>query len=198
MERFAGVAQLIHLTKTASTQALARRMAEKGEPEWTLVWADRQTKGQGRMGRRWESGPGGLYVSIILRPKVAPKRLAELSLAAADAVAKAVNEAADLKTAVKPPNDVLAEAPGPVMKKICGILIEASGGARQVDWVVIGIGVNVNNRIPKSLPDAASLRGLTGREFEVASILRKVLSNLQLKFRAFLAATNGHVESPML
>jgi len=206
MDAIPGIKQLLRLARVDSTQKAARKLAEEGAPEWTLVWAERQSAGRGRLSRKWASGPGGLYFSLILRPHIAPKRLAELSLATADAVAQAVNEVTGLKTAVKPPNDVLAQAPGGVsggaapgaeFKKICGILIEASGGAEQVDWIVLGVGLNVNNKLPKTLTEAASLAGLAGREFDVGALLRRVVEKFQRKFQAFLTASNGHIERPI-
>src|SRR5208282_2185345 len=120
---------ILHLTETESTQDLGKGMAQDGSPEWTLILAERQTQGRGRIGRRWTSPKGGLYFSLILRPHVSPKRLGELSLGAAEAAARAVISVSGLETAIKPPNDVLARprsTPQP-WKKVCGILVEASG-----------------------------------------------------------------------
>ena len=96
--------------KLPSTQDLARKLAEDGAPPWTIVLAREQTKGRGRMERRWFSGPGGLYFSIVLRPKIAPESLAKLSPAVGEACARALCRATGLETTVKPPNDVLARA----------------------------------------------------------------------------------------
>lgn len=199
MHEIPGIWQVIRLEKVDSTQKTARKLAEEGVPEWTLVVAKSQTEGRGRVGRKWSSGPGGLYFSLLLRPKIAPKRLAELSLATADAVARVVNETTGLKTSVKPPNDVLAQAepsaqhePG-VFKKVCGILIEASGSATEVEWLVLGIGMNVNNKVPKTLKEAASLSSLLGREVELEPLLRELIAAFQRKYTAFLTASNGHI-----
>ncbi len=80
----------MRLKSVDSTQTEARRLAAAGAPDGTLVWADRQTAGRGRMDRRWKSAAGGLYVSWLLRPKFAPERLAELSLAVGEALAEAL------------------------------------------------------------------------------------------------------------
>ena len=205
MEEIPGIKQIVRLARVDSTQTAARKLAEEGAPEWTLIWAERQSAGRGRLGRKWDSGVGGLYFSLILRPQIAPKRLAELSLATADAVAQAVNDVTGLKTAVKPPNDVFAKAlggegrgqPGSDFKKVCGILIEASGGAERVDWIVLGIGLNVNNKLPKTLKEASSLAALSGRTFDVGEVLRRVIEKFQRKFQAFLTASNGHIEGPV-
>lgn len=174
--------RIYHLRRTASTQALARRLAEGGEPAWTLIRADRQTRGRGRMDRRWSSGPGGLYFSLILRPETEPRDLPPLSLAFAEACARALRKLTGLMTAIKPPNDVLARAPEGDFRKICGILLEASGDTKSVHWLAAGIGVNVNNRLPSELGSASSLAALTGREFDPSLVFDAVLEELLKRF----------------
>jgi BirA family biotin operon repressor/biotin-[acetyl-CoA-carboxylase] ligase len=177
-----GIAQLLRLSSTDSTQAVARFLAEQGAPDRTLVWADMQTAGRGRMKRRWTSRPGGLYFSLILRPSFPPSRLAELNLAMAAAAAAAL-ATSGLTTAVKPPNDVIASR-GRRTGKVCGILAEASGGSRSVDWVVLGVGINVNNSV-SGVPGAASLKSLTGRTWAPAEVLRSFLKSFADAYRAF-------------
>lgn len=174
--------RIYHLARTASTQALARRLAEAGEPAWTVIRADSQTRGRGRMDRRWSSGPGGLYFSLILRPEAAPADLPPLSLAFAEACARALEKLAGLATAIKPPNDVLALAADGSYRKVCGILLEASGDTKSVHWLAAGIGVNVGNRLPKRLGFASSLAQLTGRGFDLDSVFDAVLGELCQKF----------------
>ncbi|MEK9145920.1 MAG: biotin--[acetyl-CoA-carboxylase] ligase [Elusimicrobiota bacterium] len=175
-----GVRVLLHLKSASSTQSIARKLAEEGAEHRTLVWADRQTRGRGRMERRWSSPKGGLYFSLISRPKVAPARLAGLSRLFAKACSRAIARCTGLKTCIKPPNDVLA-SPGTGLRyrKVCGILLEAAGDSKSVHWLAAGIGINVNNRIPSSLPHAASLQDLAGRRFSVEEVLRRVLAELE-------------------
>ena len=118
-----------------STSDRLKQLARAGVAEWTAVLAERQTGGRGREGRSWQSPPGGLYLSVLLRPSGAQSGL--LPLAAGVAVAEAV---AGLGVAcqLKWPNDVLVSG-----RKLAGILAEASSGSAGVDWVVLGIGVNV-------------------------------------------------------
>jgi BirA family biotin operon repressor/biotin-[acetyl-CoA-carboxylase] ligase len=170
-----GVRRLVRLTTTDSTQAVARRLAEEGAPDGTLVWALSQTGGKGRMGRRWRSAPGGLYASWLLRPNFAPDRLAELSLACGEALAEVMREFG-VSAAVKPPNDVLALCPDGKARKLCGVLCEAAGDSKRLHWLVIGFGVNVNNT--PLLKRATSLRALTGRPLEVSTVLRAALTRL--------------------
>jgi BirA family transcriptional regulator, biotin operon repressor / biotin---[acetyl-CoA-carboxylase] ligase len=165
-----GIASVLHLKEAESTQTLARELAEQGAEDKTLVWADRQTKGRGRMARRWSSPMGGLYFTLILRPRFPPARLADFSLMAGEAAARALSRLARIETIVKAPNDVLTPTPrGP--RKLCGILSEASGGARGLDWLVLGIGVNVN----AAPAGAASLRSASGKAWDVEAVLRAVL-----------------------
>ncbi|OGR93805.1 MAG: biotin--[acetyl-CoA-carboxylase] ligase [Elusimicrobia bacterium RBG_16_66_12] len=176
------MSRLVRLKSVSSTQTAARRLAERGAPDGTLVWALRQTMGRGRMGRRWRSGPGGLYVSWLLRPKFPPERLADFSLACGAAAAAALRDAAKIEMAVKPPNDVLVLCADGRYRKICGILCEASGGASSLDWLVVGIGVNVNNAPP--LRRAVSLRALTGRRVGLETVLLAVMRRMTRARRA--------------
>ena len=172
--------RVLRLRSTASTQTLARRLAEKGAPAGTLVRADRQTSGRGRMDRRWSSGKGGLYFSLILRPRMAPSELANLSLSTAASCARSLARVSGLETVVKPPNDILARPRGSTEppRKVCGILMEASGDTKRVHWVVLGIGVNVNNRLPAALREAATLSGLAGRRLDADRVLARLLKAL--------------------
>jgi len=158
-----------------STQDLARRLADEGAPAWTVIVADRQTRGRGRADRRWSSGRGGLYFSLVLRPRMRPSSLPKLSLQAGRLTARVLAGETGLRIRVKPPNDVLAEGPGGRFRKVCGILIEAAGGEKRLDWAVVGLGVNISNRIPQDLPDAASLALLGLRRVSKTALLEALL-----------------------
>lgn len=180
--KLAGVSQVLHLPVTDSTQTVARFLAEQGAPHGTLVWADRQTAGKGRLERRWQSAPGGLYISLILRPEFPPDRLADLSISTAEAAARALRDLSGIETAIKPPNDVYAVAKGKA-RKICGILAEASGDSKKTDWVVLGVGINVANKPP--LASSTSLKTVCGgKGFSVETVLSKFLVEFQLSYKA--------------
>jgi BirA family biotin operon repressor/biotin-[acetyl-CoA-carboxylase] ligase len=124
-----------------STNAEAKDLARAGAPDGTLVWAGEQTAGRGRRGRIWLSPPGNLYLSLVLRPDAAPSRAAQLGFVAAlglgDALAALTGPALHLR--YKWPNDLLANG-----KKLAGILLESETSAKdRVDFVVVGIGVNI-------------------------------------------------------
>lgn len=179
--RLSGVRKLVKLEETGSTQLVARELAEKGAPDGTLVWALRQTAGKGRMGRRWRSSPGGLYVSWLIRPRFAPDRLADFSLACGAAAAAAVREFG-AEPAVKPPNDVLARCADGRFRKLCGILCEASGDSERLHWLVVGVGVNVDNDPP--LKRATSLKALAGRRAGLEPVLGALMRRLSRARRA--------------
>lgn len=178
--KLAGVKKLVRLPSADSTQAAARRLAEAGAPDGTLVWALKQTAGRGRLGRTWKSGPGGLYVTLLLRPAFAPERLADLSLACGAALAAALARFG-VDTAVKPPNDVMAYDAKGRWKKLCGVLCEASGDSTSLHWLLIGVGVNVDNDPP--LARAASLRSLRGRDTGLEPVLRAVMLELSRRLK---------------
>ncbi len=170
-----GISRLVYAEEMESTQNTAKTLAEEGAENGTLVWARRQKSGRGRMERTWESPEGGLYFSLILRPSLSPRVLAKLSLKTAESVSQALLKVASVETRIKPPNDIYAKE-GETWKKISGILIEASGNETRLFWLVIGIGINVNNR--PTLESATSLKILTQKNWELKKILTQVLKDL--------------------
>jgi len=165
----------IHVAECDSTQLLLAPDA----PEGAIATTDHQTAGRGRLGRRWLEAPStSVLASVLLRPP--PERRApELSLVAALATARALEEAADVRASVKWPNDVLLEA-----RKVAGILAELRSGA-----VVLGIGVNVNQtcaQLPaETTPPAASLRTATGREHDREHVLELLLEQLDVAYASW-------------
>lgn len=133
--------RLVEHASVGSTNDLARELAERGEPEGLFVRADRQTSGRGRLGRSWESPPGNLHASLILRPARPPAEVATLSLVIALALAQAVERLSEgrVRPQLKWPNDVQVAG-----AKLAGILLEMGADGRGgCAWLVAGIGVNV-------------------------------------------------------
>ena len=165
---------LVELESIDSTNAEAKRLAEEGAPDLTIVWAKRQTAGRGRRGREWVSVEGNLYFSIILRMPYPMQAMTQLSFVAANAVADAVQVACPSGTFVnvKWPNDVLVEG-----AKISGILMEAQPAfeADEFEWLVLGVGVNVATHpvVEDGGFPATSLaaQGVTGEGLDVAELL---------------------------
>jgi BirA family biotin operon repressor/biotin-[acetyl-CoA-carboxylase] ligase len=140
--------------EVASTNDVAKALAEDGALHGEVVVAERQTAGRGRRGRAWVSPPGrNVYLSVILRPELPPQRAAEVTLVASVALCEAVREAG-VEADIKWPNDVLAGG-----RKLGGILTEMAAEPDKVQWVVVGIGVNLNARredFPPELRDVAT------------------------------------------
>lgn len=134
--------RVICLDETVSTNADASRLAEEGAPEGTVVIADSQKQGKGRLGRIWHSPPGSnLYFSLILRPRILPVAASQLTFLSAVAVARAIESVTPLKPSIKWPNDILLNG-----RKVAGLLNEMSAETERVNYVILGIGVNLNIR----------------------------------------------------
>ena len=168
----------LHEPSCESTQDL---LFGRGLPEGAIATTDHQTGGRGRLGRTWADEPGtALLLSVLLRPP-AERRAPELSLVAALAVALCVEHATGLSAQIKWPNDVMLDR-----HKVAGILAELRG-----DEVVVGIGLNVN-QTREHLPldartPAASLRTVTGREYDREALLATLVTGLDTAYAAWLA-----------
>ncbi|MGE5202428.1 MAG: biotin--[acetyl-CoA-carboxylase] ligase [Acidobacteriota bacterium] len=170
--------RLIGYDRLGSTNDEAKRLAETGAPAWTAVFAHTQSAGRGRRGRDWQSPPGNLHSSIILRPAGPVAASAQLGFAAALAVGEALAPrlppACDLR--YKWPNDVLADG-----GKIAGILLEsAATPAGAVAWLVAGIGINVASHPLDTPYHATSLAALGAGAVPPEMLLRDVVERLQL------------------
>lgn len=172
---------------TDSTNIRAAHLAEAGAPHGTVVCADSQTEGRGRLGRTWESPPGvNLYVSLLLRPRIDPREAPRLTLVAAVALAETVEEASGLSSGLKWPNDLYLNG-----KKAAGILAEMSADQDRLRHVVIGVGLNVNadrEDFPKRLRrSATSLKRETGRSHPRVEVLARFLARFEEAYGTFLS-----------
>ncbi len=159
--------------ETDSTQTVAQALANRGVGEGTVVLAEGQARGKGRMGRSWFSPPGeGIWASLILRPPISPSQAGRVSLTAALAVAEAIRTIAGLPALIKWPNDILIND-----KKAGGILLEISAEMDRVKFIILGIGINVNqDKFPGELKGkATSLKKEKGKEISRLSLLQEVL-----------------------
>jgi BirA family transcriptional regulator, biotin operon repressor / biotin---[acetyl-CoA-carboxylase] ligase len=174
----------LRLDVTDTTMREAAEWAERNAPEGTLILAEEQTAGRGRLGRTWISQRGlGLYGSLILRPKVAPAQAAIVTLVVGLGVARGVGEAAGRQCDIRWPNDVLLND-----KKCCGVLVELSAQPDRVDYAIAGFGINVNQEaMPPDLAETAtSLRIETGCEFVREAVLDAVLKHTERYYEMFL------------
>ncbi len=174
---------LHHFYKIGSTNTSAMAAAAEGAPEGCVFLAEEQTAGRGRGANSWQSERStGIYCSVVVRPTVPPSEVLVLTLAAGLAVQSAIQQvdsrvAADLKW----PNDVLIDG-----KKVCGILTEMNSEATRVRYIVVGIGINVNQAsFPKEL-GATSLRLETGSEWSRVELVAALLKSLDREYRELL------------
>lgn len=168
-----GAAKVLCLDEVVSTQEVARELALEGNNERTVVIAASQSGGKGRLGRKWESAGGGLYLTIILKPRVSVRFLGNLSLMAGAVISQTLKEDYGIKTRVKAPNDVYAWHPRrKKFLKISGVLTESASVSQNPEWVLLGMGVNLNNAAPKELTEAVSLSSILGRTVDRDEFLK--------------------------
>jgi len=164
-----------------STMDAAFQMALKGCPEGTVICAEGQTKGRGRLGRGWTSPKGkGIYVSVVLRPALPPSEVAQLTLLSAVAVAQAVKENTGVVTAIKWPNDLLVNH-----RKVAGILTELNAETDLVKFVIVGIGVNVNTALGFLPRGATSLKVEAKKNISRVHLLQEILRNMEKWYLRF-------------
>ncbi|TMA48957.1 MAG: biotin--[acetyl-CoA-carboxylase] ligase [Deltaproteobacteria bacterium] len=174
------------LAETDSTQRVARELGRAGAPEGTVVIAEAQTAGRGRLGRTWHSPRGvNLYCSIVLRPPLSPAAVPQVALVAGVAAAAALAETPGLAPRLKWPNDVLIEG-----RKVAGILTEMEAEVERVHHVILGIGVNLNasrSAFPPELRErATSVLLATGHRVDRAAVTARLLAALEARYGRFL------------
>jgi BirA family biotin operon repressor/biotin-[acetyl-CoA-carboxylase] ligase len=168
-----------YFEQTDSTNLRAKELAAQGAPEGTLVVAEQQTHGKGRRQRVWFSPMRqGIYASLVLRPAIAPTEAPRMTLLAAVAAADALLALTPLEVTIKWPNDILV-----CNKKIAGILTEISTGMDAVDYMVVGLGLNVNipeGNFPEAIrTQATSILTETGAVFLRSPLLRRYLESFE-------------------
>ena len=164
--------------ETTSTNDIIEKLARDGVKEGVAVFSESQTKGRGRLGRKWISpARKGLLFSLLLRPKLPPQAVTQLTIASATALARAICSAAGLDAEIKWPNDVLVRG-----RKVAGILTEMKAEPDAVNYVTLGIGVNVNltaSEFPSDLRRiATSLRAEAGEAMDRAELAVEILREL--------------------
>lgn len=174
---------IIYLPVTDSTNTQAKRLGEEGAEHGTLVVTQCQTAGRGRRGRSWESPEGNVYFTFVLRPDVEVSRASMITLISALALAKAIEKVTGLHTQIKWPNDVVANG-----KKLCGILTESSTDLEYINYVVVGIGINVNQiSFPEEIADkASSLLLELGHSVNRGEVLGEFLNLFEMYYEIFI------------
>ncbi|KPK17640.1 MAG: hypothetical protein AMK69_25620 [Nitrospira bacterium SG8_3] len=172
-----GRREIVYFREIDSTNKKARDLADGGVPEGTLVLSEAQTKGRGRKGRTWFSPPtGGIYLSLVLRPPITPLEAPKFTLLTAVAVAEALLSLSNLNIQIKWPNDILVNG-----KKIAGILTEMSTEMDAVNYIVVGLGLNVNTpRFPPEIRGiATSILIETGEPFPRVRLIQEYLKRYE-------------------
>lgn len=179
------IGQQVHYQKSVtSTQEVAHKLAIDEVREGTLVVADEQAGGRGRLGRPWYSPIGtGVSMSLILKPKIPPHQAPQLTLLTAVAVIRGIEKETGLRCDIKWPNDILLNG-----KKLVGILTEMKADLDQIQSVIIGIGINVNQvSFPEELKEiATSLRLKKGEEINRANLIKRILENFEELYEIFI------------
>jgi BirA family biotin operon repressor/biotin-[acetyl-CoA-carboxylase] ligase len=169
------MSHLILLERVGSTQDEVHRLAEEGAPDGTAVVAGQQTAGRGSRGRQWQSPVGGLWLSVLRRPTAESAAPLVLSLSAGLAVAEALEAAGVPKVMLKWPNDLMIGT-----AKIGGILCEIRWHGERAAWAAIGVGINVANDPPETVPDAGAVNHYLGqRQLAVSDLARPVAAALR-------------------
>jgi BirA family biotin operon repressor/biotin-[acetyl-CoA-carboxylase] ligase len=167
--------KVIYYPRLTSTMDVARKEAQEGAAEGTVVIAEEQTAGRGRVGRSWLSPRGGIALSIILYPRIF--YLPSLIMLASLAVIYSIEAVTGLKTQIKWPNDILING-----KKVCGILVESDVQRNKLTYAIIGIGINVNfqaSDFPEIASFATSLADELGRQVSRVDIIRSLLMEVE-------------------
>lgn len=168
-----------------STQELAQKLAQEGAKEGTVVVAEQQSKGRGRLGRAWESPKGtGIWMSLIIRPNIPPFQAPQLTLLTAVAIVQGIKKATGISCEIKWPNDILING-----KKIVGILTEMQAESDRIQSIIIGIGMNVNTT---SFPDDLKQKATSlliendGKEIRRAQLLQAIFEQFEILYHEYL------------
>ena len=179
------IGQEIHYyPEVDSTNEVAKKLAEEGAPEGTIVIAESQYSGRGRRGKKWLSPSGGVWMTIILRPDIPIYKAPQLTLVTGVAVAETLDQECRLDVGIKWPNDILIGE-----KKVCGILTEVSANPKGLEYVVVGIGIDLNvdvDNFPPGLREGAtSLKHELEKEISGAKLVQTFLSNFENLYNDF-------------
>ena len=169
-----------YLQSCPTTQPIAHQLAQAGEPDGSIVICEEQTAGKGRLARPWTSTQGkGIWMSVIIRPEIPPTKAPQLTLVAAVAVTRAIEDIAGVRAEIKWPNDLLING-----KKCTGILTELQADIDRVHAIILGIGVNVNQQLsdfPEEIQSiATSVQMVTGKTVDRAELVARILHHLEI------------------
>lgn len=170
--------KIYYFDAVASTMDAAMQIGLKQAPEGTLVLAESQTKGRGRLGRSWFSPKyKGIYLSLILRPKLLPAQASILTLLAAVSICESIKQVTGITASIKWPNDILIGS-----KKLGGILTELNAEVDKVNFVIIGVGLNVNNDKRSLISGSTSLKEQKKEQISRIILLQEILRKIEANY----------------
>lgn len=171
--------KILYFENIDSTNVYAKKLVKDGMSEGCVIVAGKQERGRGRKNRLWSSPEGGLWFSIILYPRIPPQNAMIITMAASISIFEAFIKRINSKLVViKWPNDILVRE-----KKICGILTEFGAEMDRISYVIIGIGINVNNELKNELSDiATSLKIETDKKYSIVELLADILNNFDKNY----------------
>jgi BirA family biotin operon repressor/biotin-[acetyl-CoA-carboxylase] ligase len=170
--------KVFYFDALSSTMDMATQLALKGAKEGTVVLAETQSKGRGRLGRAWYSPKyKGLYFSLVLHPKISLDKASIITLLAGVSICEAIKEVLGLELQIKWPNDILMHN-----KKLGGILTEIKAEVDEVSFIIIGVGLNINNDLKSLISGSTSLKEDKGEQVSRINILQEVLYKLELNY----------------
>ena len=173
-----------------STNLFAKKLAKNGVGEGVVVIADIQSKGRGRKNRKWSSSKGGLWFSIILYPNISPEKGMLVTMASSVAVAQGIKEITGINPVIKWPNDLLING-----KKVCGILTEIDAEKDNIKYAIIGIGINVNNKLEKELnKTATTLKQEIGNQVTKVELLKSIIKNLDKLYNKLISKDYKYIK----
>lgn len=176
--------KILHYDRIDSTNNKAKCFGREGALHGTLILAEEQTAGKGRLGRTWDSPRGkAIYMTLLLRPQLAPEQASMLTLLAALAVADGIRAVTGIAAQIKWPNDIVVNG-----RKLCGILTEMNADSNGIRYVVVGIGINCNmHSFPEELDQTAtSLLLETGKEQSREKLIAEVLHAIEYYYEVFI------------
>lgn len=177
-----------HYAEIDSTNNRAKQLGQEGAEHGCLITADRQTNGRGRRGRTWISGESdNIYMTLLLRPKFSPDKAPMLTLVMAYSVALAIQKCAGLETQIKWPNDIVWNG-----RKLVGILTEMSLKGSEIDYVVVGVGVNVNTETfsEEVANTAVSICQATGKKWDKQLFIKEIVNEFERIYNLFEQTEN--------
>lgn len=176
---FPGRESSIHyFSELSSTMDMAKDLARKNCPDFSVVIAGRQTKGRGRLNRQWLSDDGGLYFTLVLRPDIPLPMSSRVNFLASLTLARVLRDMYQIEAAVKWPNDILVDD-----RKLSGMLSELEAEADRVFFINIGMGININNDPTGVEPGAISLKNMLGREISRVRLLSRFLDEFEERLK---------------